>query len=221
MTSLILGWEENTVSCIILIEHCCLHANHSQLHQKDSAGTTQLQSVTVHCSSLVVDFPYCFNHPIFVARTLVLCYTTLHQTYLYQIKSVCLATGLFTKSMHFSRKSLWPQLLQQSSSENVQHYMFLSVQCLKCKCIWKEIVLISTPRTGYSLRAAEILTELEYLSYEKTLRELGLFGLEKRCLQGDLTTALPYLEKAYNHEWEWQSNSDSTGEMNLNRRDLG
>lgn len=38
---------------------------------------------------------------------------------------------------------------------------------------------------------------LEHVSYEDGLRELGLFRLRKRRLQGDLTETFQYLNGAY------------------------
>jgi len=68
-------------------------------------------------------------------------------------------------------------------------------------------------------RATKMITGLEHLSYEKRLRELGLFILEKRRLWGNPIVAFQYLRGAYKQEedglFTW-FHSDKTREMALN-----
>ena len=51
-------------------------------------------------------------------------------------------------------------------------------------------------------RATKMITGMKHLSYKDRLRELELFSLEKRRLQGGLIAAFQYLNGSYRKEWD-------------------
>jgi len=48
----------------------------------------------------------------------------------------------------------------------------------------------------------KMIQGLKYLSYEVRMRELGLFSLEKRTLQGDLIVTFQFLTRTYKKDVE-------------------
>ena len=70
----------------------------------------------------------------------------------------------------------------------------------------------------------KMIRGLEHLSYGERLRELGLFGLERRKLQGDLIVAFQCLKGAYKQEGQllfMRVDSDRTRRNGLKLRQEG
>ena len=64
-------------------------------------------------------------------------------------------------------------------------------------------------------KSTKMIQSMEHLSYKDRLRELGLFSLEKRRLQGDLIAAFQDLKRVYRKDGEGlfvRAGSDRTRE---------
>ena len=70
---------------------------------------------------------------------------------------------------------------------------------------------------GIQKRAMKMIQGLEHLSYEDRLKELGLFILVKRRLQGDLFAAFQYLKVVYKHVgnqlFTWEASNSTRGRV--------
>ncbi|PKU47067.1 rna-directed dna polymerase from mobile element jockey-like [Limosa lapponica baueri] len=80
-------------------------------------------------------------------------------------------------------------------------YSALMRPCLEyCVQLWSSQQKNTDLLEGIQWRAMQMMRKLEHLSYEDRLRELRLFSLEKRSLQGDLIVAFQYLKGAYRRD---------------------
>jgi len=72
-------------------------------------------------------------------------------------------------------------------------------------------------------KATKVIRGLKHPSHEQRLRELGLFSLQKRRLQGDFIAAFQYLKGAYKQAGEGlftRASSDRTRNNNFKLKDV-
>jgi len=81
-------------------------------------------------------------------------------------------------------------------------YIVLERPCLEyCVQAWEPQYRNDMELLEHVQRTAmKMIRGLEHLSYEESLRVLGLLSLGKRWLQRDLIEAFQYLKKAYKQE---------------------
>ena len=65
-------------------------------------------------------------------------------------------------------------------------------------------------------RASKIIKELEHMTYEERLRDLGLFTLQKRRVRGDLIAAFNFLKGGSKEDGERLVSAVTNGRMRSN-----
>jgi len=70
-------------------------------------------------------------------------------------------------------------------------------------------------------RATKMVRGMEHLSHEERLRQLVLFSLEKRRVQGDITAAFQYLKGAYKKDGDRHFSRACCDRMREKRVDSG
>ena len=105
------------------------------------------------------------------------------------------------RSQHRRPSIFWAASKECSSSKEVILTLYSTVvlpYLESCIQLWspqyrKDVELLEQVQR----KATKMVQELDHVSYEDRLRELGLFSLEKRRLQWDLLAAFQYLKGTY------------------------